>query len=209
LPHFGNATYSNAGELSPLLNDPYYRTIGIGTRIFLGGGVGYVAWEGTQHNPGQNRAANGIPTSTAGTLALIGDLKQMKREFLRAAVFDRYGISLYLGVGVPIPILDEEMLRYTAVSNREIMTTIVDYSVPQRSKPNFGQVSYAALRSGEIEISNKKVRTAPLSSLQVAREIAATLKGWIQQGSFTLTEPVQPLPLETRLHPLEIREKEV
>jgi uncharacterized protein (DUF39 family) len=209
LPNLSNATYSNAGELSPLLNDPYYRTIGIGTRIFLGGGVGYVAWEGTQHNPGQNRAVNGIPTSTAGTLALIGDLKQMKREFLRAAVFDRYGISLYLGVGVPIPILDEEMLRCTAVSNREIMTTIVDYSVPQRAKPNFGQVNYAELRSGEIEIKGKKVRTAPLSSLQVAREIAATLKSWIQQGSFTLTEPVQPLPLDTKIQPLEVWEKEV
>ena len=50
LPSFGNATYSTSGELSPLLNDPYYRTVGIGTKIFLGGGDGYVAWEGTQHN---------------------------------------------------------------------------------------------------------------------------------------------------------------
>jgi len=35
----------------PLINDPYYKTIGIGSRIFLGGGIGYVAWDGTQHNP--------------------------------------------------------------------------------------------------------------------------------------------------------------
>ncbi len=40
-PRFSNVTYSTSGELSPpLLNDPYLRTIGLGTRIFLGGGEG-------------------------------------------------------------------------------------------------------------------------------------------------------------------------
>lgn len=209
LPHLGNATYSSAGELSPLLNDPYYRTIGIGTRIFLGGGVGYVVWEGTQHNPSQNRDSNGIPTGNAGTLALIGDLKQMKPEFLRAALFDRYGVSMYVGVGVPIPILDEAMLRQTAVSNREIHATVFDYSVPKRAKPNFGQVSYEELRSGSITINDKKVPTAPLSSLYQARQIAGILKDWISNGQFYLTEPVQSLPKESCVKPLEISEGEV
>ncbi len=208
LPNFGNVTYSTSGELSPLLNDPYYRTIGIGTRIFLGGTVGYVAWEGTQHNPLQKRAENGLPLSSAGTLALIGDLKGMSREFLRAALFDRYGVTMYVGVGIPIPILDEEMLRFTAVTNRDIQTTIVDYSVAKRSKPDYGLVSYAALRSGSIEINGKTVPTAPLSSLHRARRIAALLKEWVASGQFTLTEPIQPLPLENKLHSLEIRQKE-
>jgi uncharacterized protein (DUF39 family) len=48
LPQYGNVTYCTSGELSPLFNDPMFRTIGIGTRIFLGGAQGYVAWEGTQ-----------------------------------------------------------------------------------------------------------------------------------------------------------------
>lgn len=210
LPNFGNANYSTAGELSPLLNDPYYRTIGIGTRIFLGGGIGYVAWEGTQHNPGQTRDANGIPVSTAGTLALIGDLKQMNHQFLRAAIFDRYGVSMYVGVGIPIPILDEEILKQTAISNREIKTTILDYSVPKRSRPSFGLVSYEELRSGSITINGKKVPTAPLSSLYHARRIAHILKEWIAKGRFLLTEPVQALPLETKVHALEeVLEQEV
>jgi uncharacterized protein (DUF39 family) len=208
LPNFGNATYSTAGELSPLLNDPYYRTIGIGTRIFLGGGVGYVAWEGTQHNPSQNREPNGVPTSSAGTLCLIGDLKQMKPEFLRAAFFERYGVSMYVGVGIPIPIIDEAMLRQTTVSNREIRATVFDYSVPKRSKPNFGQVSYEELRSGSITINDKKISTAPLSSLYHARQIAGILKDWISDGQFLLTEPVQALPRESSLKPLEIFEGE-
>jgi uncharacterized protein (DUF39 family) len=208
LPRFGNVTYSSAGELSPLLNDPYYRTIGIGTRIFLGGGAGYVAWEGTQHNPGQNRAENGVPTASAGTLALIGDLKQMSREYLRAALFDRYGVSMYVGVGIPIPILDEEMLKQTAVSNRDLKATIFDYGIARRSKPNFGLVSYEELRSGAIEIDGKIVPAAPLSSLAQARKIAATLKEWIAAGRFQLTEPVQPLPMENRINSLEIRSEE-
>ena len=37
-PRMRNANYCTAGQLSPLLNDPLYRTIGVGTRIFLGGG---------------------------------------------------------------------------------------------------------------------------------------------------------------------------
>ncbi|TCL62962.1 uncharacterized protein (DUF39 family) [Hydrogenispora ethanolica] len=208
LPNFGNVTYSTSGELSPLLNDPYYRTIGIGTRIFLGGTVGYVAWEGTQHNPLQKRAENGVPLSSAGTLALIGNLKEMKRDFLRAALFDRYGVTMYVGVGIPIPILDEEMLRFTAISNREIQTTIVDYSVPERSKPNYGLVSYEQLRSGRVTVQGKSVPTAPLSSLYQARRIAAILKEWITLGQFTLTEPVQALPLENKLNSLEIHAKE-
>ena len=54
-PQAGNANYCSAGQLSPLLNDPLYKTIGIGTRIFLGGGQGFVVWRGTQHNPNVKR----------------------------------------------------------------------------------------------------------------------------------------------------------
>lgn len=39
-PHLNSANYCSAGQLSPLLNDPKYRTVGIGTRLFLGGGIG-------------------------------------------------------------------------------------------------------------------------------------------------------------------------
>src|SRR4030043_725368 len=80
-PKLANANYCSAGQLSPLLNDPYYKTIGIGTRIFLGGGLGYVAWQGTQHNPGAPRSENGVPKRPGGTLAVIGDLKQMSARW--------------------------------------------------------------------------------------------------------------------------------
>ena len=208
LPNYGNATYCSAGQLNPLLNDPFYRTIGVGTRIFLGGATGYVAWQGTQHKPSVERLPNGTPVGPAGTLALIGDLKKMDSRFLRGARFVRYGASLYVGVGIPIPILDEEMAVFTGVSDEEIETNIFDYSQPTRSRDTLGRVNYGQLRSGSIEINGKKVLAAPLSSYKVAREIAETLKGWIKSGEFLLSEPVELLPSEGTLNTLDIRDEE-
>jgi uncharacterized protein (DUF39 family) len=195
-PKLANANYSTVGQLSPLLNDPYYKTIGIGTKIFLGGGVGYVAWHGTQHNPNVLRGDNGVPRRGAGTLAVIGDLKQMKSRWLVGTSFLGYGCTLTVGIGVPIPILSEEMLRYTLVTDAEIFTPVVDYSeaYPQRKPDILAEVSYAELRSGKIKIQGKEIPTASLSSYPGAVEIANTLKGWIKKGEFLLTEPVAPLP---------------
>ncbi|HEX9859761.1 MAG TPA: homocysteine biosynthesis protein [Nitrospirota bacterium] len=207
LPDIGNATYSTAGELSPLLNDPNYRTIGVGTRIFLGGAPGYVAWEGTQHNPQQVRGDNGVPMAPSGTLSLIGDMKHMSTRFIRGAYYYKYGISLFVGVGIPIPILDEDMARYVCIGNEDIYATAFDYSVENRAKPNFGRFNYKELRGGSITVNGKPVPTAPLSSLKRAREIADTLKKWVA-GGFTLTEPVRPLPADHGFKPLNIIEPE-
>ncbi len=195
-PDLGNANYCSAGQLSPLLNDPFYKTIGIGTRIFLGGGVGYVAWQGTQHNPGVPRTEGGVPRRPAGTLAVIGDLKQMKPEWLRGVSMQGYGATMSVGLGIPIPILDEEILRYTAVTDADIFAPIVDYSeaYPNRKADTLGEVSYAQLKTGQIEVNGRKVPTASLSSYPGAVKIARTLKEWIQKGEFTLTEAVVPLP---------------
>jgi len=205
LPNHGNANYCNCSQLSPLINDPLYRTIGIGTRIFVGGAQGYIAWEGTQHNPLQARdKKTKIPVAPAGTLCLIGNLKEMSREFLRAAIFYKYGVTLAVGVGIPIPILDEEMVRFVSVSDDDIYTTVVDYGVPRRKKPVLGRVSYRELRSGEIVIKGKGVPTAPLSSLYKARQITNILKDWIKKGKFFLQEPIQRLPLDEEFKPLDI-----
>jgi L-aspartate semialdehyde sulfurtransferase len=208
LPNLGNATYSTSGQLSPLLNDPLYRTIGIGTRLFLAGAKGYVAWEGTQHNPKQARAANDVPLSSAGTLALIGDLKEMDSEFIHAASFHNYGTTLFMGVGIPIPMLDEEVARQCGVSDADIEATIVDYSVPQRSRPSLGRATYAQLKTGQIKIGGKKVPTGPLSSYLKARKIASVLKEWVSSGGFEITEPVERLSLDRAYGPLEVRSEE-
>ncbi len=192
----GNANYCSAGQLSPLMNDPYYRTIGIGTRIWLGGGVGYVFNAGTQHDPTVPRRENGVPKGGAGTLAVTGDLKQMSPRWIVGLSMLGYGVSLNVGLGIPIPILDAEMARFTAVKDSEITAPIVDYSrnYPYGEGKPLGEVDYASLRSGNIEIKGKRVPTGSLSSYPRAREIAEDLKARIAAGRFFLGQPSQLLP---------------
>jgi uncharacterized protein (DUF39 family) len=195
-PNLGNANFCSAGILSPLLNDPYYKTIGIGTKIFLAGAQGYVAWWGTQHNPNVERTDRGIPKFPGGTLALIGDLKKMSPQWLVGTSMYGYGVTLTVGVGVPIPILNEEILSWVSVKEEDIYAPIVDYatSYPQRDADILGFVNYAQLRSGKIKLDNREIPTGSLSSLRKAREIAGILKQWITQGEFLLSEPVAYLP---------------
>ena len=195
-PYVGTANYCSAGQLSPLMNDPYYRTIGIGTKIFLGGGQGFVAWHGTQHKPKVKRTKKGIPLTPAGTLWVMGDLKKMSPKWLVGVSIQGYGCSLAVGLGVPIPILNEEIVQYTAISDDEIFTQIVDYGrdYPHGIAKSYGTVSYGELKSGTIHVNGKDVPTVPLSSVVRAREITETLKTWIQKGKFTLGEPQELLP---------------
>ena len=192
LPRLRNATFSGAGELNPLMNDPDYETIGIGTRIFLGGTQGYVIGEGTQHEP-QTRF---------GTIMVRGDGKKMSPEFLRGASFTRYGTTLYVGLGIPIPILNEGLAKKTAIRDEEIFTDVVDYGVPRKDRPKLAKVSYKELKSGRISVDGRRIKVSSLSSLKTARKIAGTLKSWIEKGEFFLAAPVERLPVDTVFKPM-------
>jgi uncharacterized protein (DUF39 family)/CBS domain-containing protein len=187
LPRFRNATYSGAGALNPLMNDPDYETIGLGTRIFLGGGQGYIIGEGTQHDP----------TNGYGTLMVRGDAKKMSTEFIRGAALTKYGTSMYVGIGVPIPLLNLGLAKKTALRDEEIVTDIVDYGVPRRSRPKLGKVNYALLKSGAVTINDRKVKVTSMSSLKTAKKVAATLKSWIENGEFFLSAPAETLPVDS------------
>lgn len=195
-PRMANVTYATAGQLSPLFNDPYYKTIGIGTRIFLGGAQGFVAWPGTQHNPNVPRGKNGVPKEGAGAIATIGNLKEMSPDWLVGASILGYGASLYVGIGIPIPVLNEEMARYTAVKDEDIFAQIYDYGMdyPKGVSKSLGETNYKELRSGTVVLNGKKIPAAPMSSYLKALEIAAILKEWIERGDFLLGEPQQLLP---------------
>jgi L-aspartate semialdehyde sulfurtransferase len=195
LPSMANANYSTSGELSPLLNDPAFRTIGIGTRIFLGGTHGYVSWHGTQFNTMKPKNEHGIPLSNAATLAVTGDAKRMNSRYIQAAYYENYGVSIFIGLGVPIPILDSEIARAVLIRNKQIETTVFDYGDP--AHPALASVTYEQLQSGEITVSGKRVKTAMLSSISKAREIAEELKGWILKQEFYLTEKLESFPAIT------------
>lgn len=192
LPRFGNATFCGAGQLSPLMNDPDFETIGVGTRIFLGGAKGYIVGYGTQHNPERLFA----------TLMVTGNLKEMSPDFIRAAVFPGYGCTLYIGIGIPIPILNSEIAAKTGISDEEIETVVLDYSVPSRSRPVLRTVTYAELKSGVIEIKGRKVKTAPLSSFYMAKKVAVKLKEWIEKGEFFLSQPAERLSRRGSFNPM-------
>ncbi len=177
----GNATFSGAGELSPIINDPTFRTIGIGTRIFLGGGEGFIVGSGTQHSP-----ATGF-----GTLMVQGNLKRMSSEYLKGATMTGYGCTLFVGVGVPIPVLNADIAKSTAITDAEIKTKVFDYSLLSRERPALADTTYAKLKSGVIEIQNTEVPVAPVSSFRVAEKIANELKQKISKGAFKLTEAVE------------------
>jgi uncharacterized protein (DUF39 family) len=191
LPSYGNAHFSGAGELNPLTNDPDYRTLGLGTRIFLGGGVGYIIGEGTQHSP----------SNRFGNIMVKGDAKQMIPEYIRGATFTKYGTTLYVGIGVPIPILNEEIVKNVAIRDKDIQTEIVDYGVPSRDRPTW-QINYEELKSGKIHVNGKSIKASSLSSLKHAYEICETLKQWISNGSFLLSEPVERLSTERVFKPM-------
>ena len=193
-PEAANGNFSTTGELSPLFNDPFYRTLGMGTKIFIGGAQGYIVAPGTQHNPDVPRNEFGIPLRPSGTLMLMGNMKYMDARWVRGASLIGYGCSLALGVGVPIPVLDEEMAKYTGISDDEIYTQVIDYNhdYPSGEAKPLAQVSYAQLKSGCFELKGRKVNSVPLSSHVIALEIADTLKKWIEKGEFTLTSPAVP-----------------
>jgi uncharacterized protein (DUF39 family) len=196
-PKLGNAYYCSAGQLSPLFNDPYFRTIGIGTRVLFCGAEGYVAWPGTQHNPNAPRYQNGTPQAPAGTVALIGDMRQMSTEWLRAVSFTGYGVTLSVAVGVPIPIIDEDILHSVGVTDDQLKAPVVDYSEfypTGQGEAKLGEVTYQELKSGSIRIKNQDVPTGSFSSYILARKVAHHLKQLILDGNFLLTQFQAPLP---------------
>ena len=186
LPNKGNISFAGVGELNPLVNDPGYDVIGMGTQIFLAGAKGFIVGEGTQHSP----------DSGAGNLSTRGDLKDMNPKYIRGCSIPGYGTSLYLGIGVPIPILNEEIARKTAIRNADVKTEIIDYGVPRLARPVIGEVNYEQLFSGRVDLEGKKIRTSPLSSLKKTHQLLEELKQLIDDGEFYLTGKVQSIPIK-------------
>ncbi len=205
-PRMKNMTYCSAGQLSPLLNDPLYETIGVGTSVWLAGSRGLVYAQGTQHASDVERSDNDVPVEGAGTLALTGDMKQMVPEFVRGVSMKGYGVSLALGVGIPIPILNRKILERTTVRDRDIQAGVIDYSedYPQKTGKVLTQFSYEQLRSGQVEIKGQKVAVSSISSYNKALKICQMLKAEIEDGKFMLSEASQKLPINQAMNSLQI-----
>ena len=192
LPICGNISFSGAGLLNPISNDPKLRLIGSGVPIFLCGAPGMVVGEGTQHSP-----AGGF-----GTLMVTGDLKKMSQDFLRAATMFGYGVTLYVGLGVPLPVIDTDVVRATAVRDEDITVDLLDYGIPSRNRPVLRKLNYSELRSGSVNLNGEEVRTSSLSSFRRARIVADSLKDWIEKGKMELCLPTQPINPTKQVRPM-------
>ncbi|MDY7027478.1 MAG: homocysteine biosynthesis protein, partial [Spirochaetota bacterium] len=209
-PRMQNLTYSSAGQLSPLLNDPYYETIGVGSAVWLAGSHGHVYSEGTQHASFVERTENGVPAEGAGTLALTADMKHMIPEFVRGVTLKGYGVSLALGIGIPIPILNEQVLAYTTVRDDDIKAELIDYSYdyPMKTGKVITHLTYGQLKRGRVEIDGQKVEVSSMSSYSKALHIAELLKAEIRDGKFLLSEPLHSLPRNQKMKSMVVREGE-
>ncbi len=207
-PNMGNISYSSAGQLSPLLNDPLYKTIGIGTSVWLAGAHGHVYAEGTQHTSDVVRGINGVPEEGAGTLALTGDMKEMDAEFIRGVSLKGYGVSMAVGVGIPIPILNEEILKFTTIRDRDIKAPVIDYSYdyPNKTGKTLATVTYEELKSGKVHILGRKIESSSMSSYEKALKIANILKGEIEEGKFLLSKPFKKLPENQKMKSLLVKD---
>jgi len=208
-PNMGNANYSSAGRLSPLLNDPLYETIGIGTSVWLAGAHGHVYAEGTQHTGDVPRNKLDIPTSGAGTLALTADMKKMNPKFVRGVSLRGYGVSLALGIAIPIPILNPTVLKRTCISDRDILAPVVDYSsdYPNNTGKILAHVTYEELRNGTITIKGKRIPVGSMSSYAMALEAAHLLADEIRRKDFLLSKPIAMLPKSNKLNSLKIKRR--
>ncbi|MGC9313788.1 MAG: homocysteine biosynthesis protein [Sediminispirochaetaceae bacterium] len=209
-PRMQNLTYSSAGQLSPLLNDPYYETIGIGSAVWLAGSHGHVYSEGTQHASFVERTENGVPAEGAGTLAITADMKHMIPEFVRGVTLKGYGVSLALGIGIPIPILNEQILACTTVRDDDIKAELIDYSYdyPMKTGKVITHLTYGQLKRGHVEIDGQKVEVSSMSSYSKALHIAELLKAEIRDGKFLLSEPLHSLPRNQKMKSMVVREGE-
>ncbi|MBN1649051.1 MAG: homocysteine biosynthesis protein [Spirochaetales bacterium] len=197
-PDMKNLIYCSAGQLSPLLNDPFYDVIGIGTSVWLSGARGHVYAEGTQHSPVADRARNGVPREGAGTLALTADMKKMDPRYVRAISLRGYGVSLALGVGIPLPVLNEKVIEHACVKDEDLYAPVIDYSwdYPQKTGKVLAHISYSELKTGSVMIKRKEVPTGSISSYALALEIAERLKAEIKSGDFLLSAPSEALDRE-------------
>ena len=149
-----------------------------------------VVGEGTQ-----NSAGGGF-----GTLMVTGDMKGMRQDFLRAAVMNGYGVTIHVGVGVPIPVLDTGIVRSTAVRDEDLHR----YHRLRHPGGN-GHRLPGSLRRPEERRSvscGEVVRTSSLSSHRRPGRWRWISKGWIEAGRMELALPTRRIDSTKRVKPM-------
>jgi uncharacterized protein (DUF39 family) len=158
---------------------------------------------GSAHQPHPRRLASGHARSPGAVAALSVDLHALEGRWVRACQFEGHGSALLVAVAAPIPLVDGCTAAQAATPDGELEAPVLDVSIPRRIKPSFGGVSYAALKTGSIEVNGQKIPAAPSHSPRLAQELAEELGERLRVNRFPLRLPLAPLSPRTGLIPLE------
>lgn len=110
---FKGFTFSGCGELNPLQNDPYMKTICAGSKVLLNGAEGYVIGRGT-------RSSDEKPN-----MMITADMKGMDPHYL-GGFKTGAGPEVFDSVAAAIPVLDDAILKETFIQNKDIKLPVTD-----------------------------------------------------------------------------------
>jgi uncharacterized protein (DUF39 family) len=200
---FVNGLWTAGGAGSIGLTMPALAQLGPGSPVLVGGAIGWVVGSGSGHQPQPRRGRGGQARSPGAVAAVSVDLHALKPGWLRPCWFEGHGSALLVPIAAPIALLDAATALQAAAPDEGLEAPVLDVSVPRRLKPGFGGVSYAALRSGRIEVAGHTLRMAPAHSPRLAEAIARELVLRLEQDAFPLRPPLRPLSDRPALIPLE------
>jgi putative methanogenesis marker 16 metalloprotein len=128
---YRDASVSGCGDINPLQNDPFMAVIGAGTRILLNGGTGYIMGQGTRSSPEKPN------------IAAFADMKSMVPEMM-GGILTSLGPECNTSVAIPIPVLNDTILKNLLITNRQIPLPVADV----RDRVPFATASYADVWDG-------------------------------------------------------------
>jgi len=112
-PRCKGATFSGCGQINPIKNDPLLESVGVGTRILINGGEGFVTGTGT-------RSCSDRPN-----LAGFGDMHLMDPEYM-GGFLTSAGPECICSWAVPIPVTTDTIFKEIARLDRDISLPIMD-----------------------------------------------------------------------------------
>ena len=199
-----SALYSCGGPGSIGLTMPGFSQLGLGSPVLVGGGLGTVVGAGSGHNPQVKRLASGHACVPGACAAVSVDVVELQPELVHACYLEGHGAALLIAVAAPVLLLDRAIAAQAAQAAAQLVAPVLDLAIPRRIKPLLGQVTYAQLQQGFIEVLGARLRCAPAHSPRLAAAAAQQLSLRLREGTVPLQAPLQPLPQRSGLLPLDL-----
>jgi uncharacterized protein (DUF39 family) len=200
---FANALYTAGGAGSIGLAMPGLAQLGPGSPLLVAGAIGWVLGSGSAHQSRPRRLKGGQARTPGAVAAVSVDLHELQDGWLRPCFFEGHGSALLVPIAAPIALLDGVIARQAATGDAQLEAPVLDVAIPRRIKPSLGSVSYARLKSGEMELEGRRMRSAPAHSPRLAEAIGRELAQRLRDGSFPLRPPLRPLTRRSSLIPLD------